>query len=218
VTDTRHDGTRRRQLLFVAVGVVTAAALVIAIAGWVNYLSAPVDMHGNRVAYDSDVPRKVASKVAASASPTPNIGARFAVPSVGLDVPLGALTATNGVIEPPGFTGAYWVRNEGVSVDDGANGTVFIVMHSLRNGGIGPGNYLIDVKHQRAKVATGALVQVGHATYKITGSATPTKVSVPASSSIWANTPNRLVIITCLQKPEGGPSVKNMVITGTRIT
>jgi hypothetical protein len=196
--------------VFLIVGAATALALAISIVGYVATQSGPVDLHGNRV-HAEEVPTS-----AASASAVPDTGSRFVVRSVGLDVPLGALNAVRGEVIPPGFTSAYWIRNEGVSVTDAQDGTVFVVMHSLRNGGVGPGNYLIDVKDQEAKVKVGATVQVDGENYTVTRSEAVKKTDLSQSSKIWADTPNRLVIITCLQRPQGGPSLDNMVIEATR--
>lgn len=205
MTDTVQDG-RRRRWVFLIVGVATALALTGSIVGYVTTQSGPVDMQGNRVQAE-DVPA-----AAASASAVPDTGGQFVVESVGLDVPLGALNAVDGTVEPPGFTSAYRIRNEGVPTKDAAKGTVFVVMHSLRDGGVAPGNSLIDVEHQKAKVGKGTKIQVDGVTYVVTGSQAIEKTDLSKSSTIWADTPNRLVIITCLQRPQGGPSVDNLVI------
>jgi hypothetical protein len=209
VTDTPQGG-RRRRWVFLTVGAATALALAGSILGFVMTQSGPVDLEGNQVQAE-EVP-----SAAASASADADTGGQFVVKSVGLDVPLGALNAVGGEVVPPGFTSAYWIRNEGVPIKKAKKGTVFVVMHSLRNGGVGPGNYLIDVKHQKAKVGLGTKVQVDGVTYKVTGSQAVKKTDLGRSSTIWADTPNRLVIITCLQRSQGGPSVDNMVIQATR--
>ncbi|MET3452295.1 class F sortase [Curtobacterium sp. 1544] len=210
MTDTTHEGGRRRRWIFLIVGVATALALVMSVLGYITTHSGPVDLNGNRVQAE-DVPT-----AAASASAVADSGGQFVVKSVGLDVPLGALNAVGGTVEPTGFTSAYWIRNEGVSTKDPAKGTVFVVMHSLRNGGVGPGNYLIDVKDQKSKVGLGTTIQVDGVTYKVTGAQAVKKTDLSRSATIWADTPNRLVVITCLQRPQGGPSVDNMVIQAVR--
>lgn len=205
---------RRGRWAFLAVGIVTAVAIAVTALGFLNsqhhLSSGPVDLNGNHVqAEEPPVP---------GASATPDIGSRFVVRSVGLDVPLGAMSVAGGVVTPPGFTSAYWIRNEGVPVTDSSKGTVFVVMHSLRNGGVGPGNYLIDVQHRKAKVAKGALIQVDGISYRVTDTGAVEKAQLGEQATIWANTPDRLVVITCLQRPEGGPSVDNMVIQAVRTT
>lgn len=196
--------------MFLIVGAATALALGLSIVGYVSAHSGPVDLQGNRVQAE-DVPT-----AASSASADPDTGGQFTVKSVGLDVPLGALNAVAGTVEPPGFTSAYRIRNEGVPTTRAAKGTVFVVMHSLRNGGVGPGNYLIDVKDQKSKVGLGTKIQVDGVTYKVTGSQTVKKTELSQSKTIWADTPNRLVVITCLQRAQGGPSVDNMVIQAVK--
>lgn len=197
--------------MFLTVGVAAVIALGIAGLGMARYYGGPVDLRGNRVRADDVAPP------AASSSAVPAVGDdRFVARSVGLSVPLGALNAVDGVIEPPGFTSAYWVRNEGVAPADSRRGTVFVVMHSLRDGAVGPGNYLIDVDRQRSRVALGAKIQVGGVAYKVTGSQKIDKPDIAHASAIWADTPGRLVVITCLQRPGGGPSLQNIVIEAAR--
>jgi len=203
---------RRRRWIFLTVGAAAVVVLVVAVIGITRYFSSPVDMHGNHVQADTVAPP------VASSSAVPVVGdGRFIAPSVGLNVPLGALNAVGGVIEPPGFTSAYWIRNEGVSLQDAAKGTVFVVMHSLRNGGVGPGNYLIDVQRQTARIALGATIEVDGVTYRVTGTSAIRKPDIAYASAIWTNTPDRLVVITCLQRPQGGPSLQNMVIEARRV-
>ena len=202
---------RRRRWVFLTVGVAAVITLVLCGYGLVQYYSGPVDMDGNRVQTDDGVPPVAAS------SAVPAIGDdRFVVSSVGLDVPLGALTSVDGAIEPPGFTSAYWVRDEGVAPAANSDGTVFVVMHSLRNGAIGPGNYLIDVDRSTSKVGLGATITVDDLDYTVTGTQLIDKPDIAASSSVWSNTPNRLVVITCLQRPDGSPSTQNLIIEAQR--
>jgi hypothetical protein len=197
---------RRRRWGFLAAGAVTIVAIAFGTIYWASTLQGPVDMRGNRVVAD-DIPTS-----APSASATPDIGSKFVVESVGLDVPLGAINIADGEVNPPGFTSAYWIRDQGVSIDHAADGTVFVVMHSLRGGGIGPGNYLIDVENRTAQVELGANIDVDGVTYEVTGSYALDKAELAYSSTVWANTPGRLVVITCLQRPDGGPSIDNLVI------
>jgi hypothetical protein len=212
--------TKKRRIAVWAMGaamaaVVATGATVVAITLAAPTTATVVDMRGHKVEVDSaQVPTEAHVQAAKATDET---GARFKVSSVGLDVPFGALNAVDGSITPPGFTSAYWVRNLGVSVENAAKGTVFVVMHSVRGGGTGPGNYLIDVDHRKAKVATGATITVGDLTYSVTGTEAIPKDDLADDREVWANTPDRLVIITCLQVPSGSPSVDNMVITATRI-
>ena len=145
----------------------------------------------------------------------PDIGQRLTVPSVGLNVRLGELSEADNTITPPGFDSAYLVRNLGASLEHPEQGTVYVAAHSVRGGGIGPGNYLIDVEHGTARVKPGATVQVGDHTYVVTDSKTVEKDRLPNDQAIWTNTPGRLVLITCLQLPSGAPSTDNLIITAT---
>jgi len=139
-------------------------------------------------------------------------GERFRVPSVDLDVPLGALDVVDNTINPPGFTSAYQVRNLGVPFEDAATGTVYVVMHSLR-AGVGPGNHLIDVKEQASRVEPGATITIGDHTWTATGDLTVTKFDLGAQKDLFDGTPGRLVVITCQQRSDGKAAVDNLVIT-----
>lgn len=164
------------------------------------------DLKGNRVVLDAG------ESAPPEASAVPDSGQRFVVESVGLDVPLGEVSAVRGQVTPPGFTSAYLVRNEGVGLRDASRGTVFVVMHSLRNGGVGPGNYLFDLSSGRPSVADGAEITVGSRTYRVSSSATIAKSRLAQAQDLWTNEPGRLVVITCLQRPAGGPSLANIIL------
>ncbi|MDP9904712.1 class F sortase [Arthrobacter bambusae] len=144
-------------------------------------------------------------------------GDRFAIPSVGLDVPLGAMDGAGGVITPPGLTSAYWIRNVGATLDAPGRGTVFVAMHAVMGGGVGPGNYVIDEGRAASRVPEGAMVTVAGLHYKVTGSVEIPRGQLPAARTVWADTPDRLVVITCLLTPGDNEPVDNLVITATRM-
>lgn len=204
----------RRNLLLALVAVVVLAAAVLSTVWLALGSTAPAgaltDMSGQRVALDpEDLPAKNQH-----ADPAGN--GRFQIPSVGLDVPVGALNDVAGEITPPGFTSVYWVRNRGVPVSRADQGTVFLVTHSLRGGGKAPGNFLIDVKNGKAAIPNGTTVIVDGAHYTVDASGPISKPQLAGDAAVWANTPNRLVIITCLQVPANTESVDNMIITAVR--
>lgn len=171
------------------------------------------DMNGNQVELDpgeSLTPAQHAQQDAASGG----LG-RFAIASVGLDVPLGAMNAVDGVVTPPGFTSAYLLRNYGVDLEHAHTGSVYIVMHSLRGGGTGPGNYLFDVDTASSRVSPGDVIQAGSRSYRVDGSMTVAKAQLADTASIWNRDAGSLVVITCLQQPSGAPSTSNFVVTAT---
>lgn len=173
------------------------------------------DLAGHPVAFDAGTlpsPRQKQEMHATVAAP----GDHLIVSSVGLDVPLGALNVVAGAIEPPTFTSAYWIRNLGTAPSASGSGTVFIAMHSLRGGGVGPGNYLYDTATGKPRVEAGQSVTVDGIGYTITGTSTVAKPDIGSDAGVWANTPNRLVMITCLELPSGGPSLDNFIVTATR--
>jgi hypothetical protein len=142
-------------------------------------------------------------------------GGRFEADSVGLNVPLMAMSPVNGVIEPPDYENAYWVREAGVSPDAAATGTVIVAMHSLPNGQAAPGNALMDVAGGRAAIAVGAVIHVDGVDYRVTATKVENKNLVPSDADVWSSVPGRLVVFTCLQLPDGSPSVDNIIITAT---
>lgn len=211
----------RRVIAALTVGAAAAVAVVVVITIGLVGSGRPAggfvgtDMKGNTVSVDPD--SGLTPEVVTKMRPAADTGARFEVPSVGLDVPLGQLTMTDDTITPPGFASAYGVRNLGVSPDHAADGTVFVAMHSLRGGAVGPGNYLIDVEGRKAEVAVGAVVRVAGVPYEVFETKKVAKDAIRTNRSVWADAPGRLVVITCLQTPEGGPSVENLVVMATMI-
>ncbi|MCL2803396.1 MAG: class F sortase [Micrococcales bacterium] len=168
------------------------------------------DMHGNLVTPDPDA-------IIDDPTAESDIGLRFKVPSVRLDVPLGQTAAVKGRIGPPGFTSAYWVSNLGVWVENATEGTVYIAAHSLRHGGWAPGNALFDIETQRSMVLPGDQIVVGDQVYSVTETKIIAKPEVGKTGQLWQNTPKRLVVFTCLQNRQNTASTDNMVIIGTLV-
>lgn len=142
-------------------------------------------------------------------------GTVVSVPAVGLRVPLGALSAVHGQITPPGFTSLYWVRNTGIDWTTPTQGTVFLVTHSLRGGGTAPGNSLYNTTTGTSRLHPGDTITIGDTSWHVTTTTTTPKDRLAADSSIWANTPNRLVLITCLETPDGKLSTSNFIVQAT---
>ena len=170
-------------------------------------------MNGRPVVLDPGV---TAIPISRSHAVDQHAGQRFVVPSVGLNVPLGALDEVDGEVTPPGFTSAYRIRNLGVSPKDSDHGTTYVVMHSATGGATAPGNYLTDISRGVATVKTGAVVRVAGASYRVTGWEAVRKNQLASTRTVWSSVPDRLVIITCLERPQGGPSISNIVITAKR--
>lgn len=173
-------------------------------------LQRPHDMSGKPVAISDNAP---SAAVFAQMHVVADTGERFRVPSVGLNVPLGSLNEVDGTITPPGFTSAYLVRNLGATLANASQGTLFIAMHSVRGGGTGPGNYLINVAAGTASINPGTTIDVGPRTYQVTGSRVESKKQVPRDDGIWSNVPGRLIVLTCLQTPAQTESTENLVVT-----
>ncbi|MCL1841204.1 MAG: class F sortase [Propionibacteriaceae bacterium] len=183
------------------------------------------DMSGNPVIPDDSGMFDPSFSAAASEvqqitpSPTapgaPVTGLRFQVPSLGMNVPLGAINAVDGELNPANYTSAFWVRNMGVSYNDPSSGTVYIVMHSVRTPGFAPGNYLFSVAGQDTTLKKGDTIEVAGHTYTFTDWRAVSKPDLKNQLDIWNKTPGRLVIITCLQNREHTFSETNLVITAT---
>lgn len=196
----------------VLAGILCAAAVVAGTwtySAWLTQQSFPTDMRGDPVLLPQPS-KAVLERTDAVSSVN---GMRLRVPSTGLSVPIGELNEVDGVIDPPGFSSAYLVRNYGATLATAATGTVFVVMHSCRGGAVCPGNYLIDVAAGRSSLALGADVYVGALHYRVTGSQKVYKPDVHTQADIWANTPGRLVLLTCLQVPSQTESTDNMVVS-----
>lgn len=208
------NGRGRRWWILTAGGLAAVVVVLMIVVAAVHGGSgreqdAPRDMNGQSVRYELD------ASPHPEASATPDGHGRFTVPSVGLDVPLGEMDAIAGEITPPGFQSAYLVRNFGVTPDRSAMGAVYVVMHSLRNGAVGPGNFLIDVDQETARVSAGDQLSADGLTYTVTTTEKISKAELP-SSDIWVAGAGSLIVITCLQRPEGGPSLQNIVIVAER--
>ena len=213
-TDPRT--TRRRAITAAAVVAASAAVVVgtLSAVGALPAADAPRDLAGAPVQADVTAPSAADD---GSAQPAVDSGlGRLRAPSVGLDVPLGAVDVVGGVVDPPGFTSAYRVRDLGVAPEQAAEGTVFVVMHSVRGGGVGPGDLLIDDQAGSARIAPGAVIEVAGVDYAVGSSRAVAKGALPDDAAVWADTPGRLVVITCLQRPDGTPSRDDMVIEATR--
>lgn len=206
---------RRRERALLAVASAIAAAAVVAgamMAAAPQPQTGPRDLAGHHVAFDSGVlpPPDVQQRMRAT-SRIPD--GRLHIPAVGLDVPLGAMDEVDNYVQPPTFTSAYWIRNLGTAPGTPDSGTVFVAMHSLRGGGIGPGNYLYDTATGQSKVRPGQQIYLDGTGYQITGIATVEKAAIGDDSAVWADAPGRLVMITCLELPDGGPSRDNFIVT-----
>lgn len=143
------------------------------------------------------------------------VDGRFRIDSVGLNAPLNSMSVVDGIATPPGFRAAYLLRGYGTSPSTPDQGTVFVMMHSAMGYGLAPGNYLINKRTGNSKVATGTLVTVDGVNYRITGHENVKKNEINTRDDIWANTPNRLVIITC-QQMNGKHTTHNSVFYAER--
>ncbi|MCL2489594.1 MAG: hypothetical protein FWF36_02540, partial [Propionibacteriaceae bacterium] len=188
---------------------------------WYKQAHTPVylDLNGNKVIPDDNSIFDPSYVQAADAQP--DLGIRFKVPSVGLDVPLGSVNQVDNVINPPGYTSVYWVKNMGVSLANADQGTVYVVTHSVRAPGEAPGDYLIDQTTTTVTVQNGAEIDVGDRVYKVVASLTVSKDDLGNQTALWAGSPGMLVLITCMQGGDylsNGHSATNVVIIGQLVS
>jgi hypothetical protein len=208
-TTKRRSLTLMRALAAALLFIVGIVAGTYAVSTYISQQRYPRDMAGNPVIVERPLQAEQGRVAAISAV----AGMTLRVPSTGLNVPLGALNEVDGVINPPGFASAYLVRNYGAGLANATKGTVYVAMHSCRGGAICPGNYLIDVDAATASVRPGADVYLAGLHYRVTAWHKVYKPDVHADDAIWANSPGRLVLLTCLQVPAQTKSIDNMVIT-----
>ncbi|MFD8769435.1 sigma-70 family RNA polymerase sigma factor [Microbacterium oxydans] len=196
---------RIRPALIAAIGAVVVAAVIVAI---VVLSLRPATMDGAPA--PSSTPTSVAT--APSSGAIDDIGERFRIPSIGLDVPVGAVSEVDGQITPPGFDSVYLVRNRGVALNEAETGTVYIVTHSRPGPEAAPGDALVDLDRGASTVDRGALVEIGDRRYEVTDSSILPATDLPSDDALWEPVPRRLVIITSLQNPDGTPAVDNLVL------
>ena len=139
-------------------------------------------------------------------------GDGFQIPILDINVPLGAVNAVNGVMNPPNFQNAFWVRNMGVSLDNAGSGTVYVVAHSTRYG-VAPGNLV--QKAEQVLLKPGDPIKVDNRTYRFVSSMTMPQGELGSYTDLWDETkPNRLVFVTCLLRNDGAAPTDNLVLIG----
>ena len=138
-----------------------------------------------------------------------NLGERFKIDSVGLDVPLGAITMVDDVVEPTNFTSVFQIRNLGVPYTNPAEGTTYLATHALdvqpegnmfnyTPGGLAPGNFFFDSTTGESTLNEGDEIVVGDRTFAVTGSERIGKGMISKNKELWdSSIPNRLVILLC---------------------
>lgn len=150
------------------------------------------DMNGHKIKHDERV------RTDPRMTQIPNIGKRFKIPSVGLDVTLGKVNEVNGIIRPTNYTSVFYVANKGVPYNMTNKGTTYIVTHALDKGGVAPGNFLVDSYKRVARVKKGTPVYAGDKKFTVMKSFRAGKSLISKNSKIWdSHIKGRMVIITC---------------------
>ncbi|MDR0837371.1 MAG: hypothetical protein LBM94_04040 [Propionibacteriaceae bacterium] len=144
-------------------------------------------------------------------------GATFRVPERGLIYPYGEVNEVDGVINPPNFKGVFRIRNRGVSLESRETGTVYLATHALRGGGRAPGNDLSDMERGSSSLVRGMEMIVNTVTYYFDSSYTVSNDDLgryPDLFGVGEQIPGRVVILTCMQKPDWSAPTENLVIVG----
>jgi len=204
--------TRRRGLvpIIVAVALICAGIGAGAYVLWPRTPDGMVDLEGNIVVPDDPEATSPAFEEAADMV-VDDGGEGFSIPRLGLHVALGSANEVDGVMNPPNFTSAFWIRNRGVGVSDADQGTVYVVAHSVQ-WGKAPGNYLQD--HESVLIVDGDVVGVDGRIYQVTDVELIAKTNIGNHPDLWANTPGMLVFVTCLERNDHAASTQNLVVVG----
>lgn len=182
-------------IAFILVLILAAAALV-----WWGLNKEP------EITYDGQPPSQ---EEISDMNPQPT-GDRIVASSIGLDAPLGEISIpASNVINPPDFKHVFIFREYG-KVKEEDSGTVYAATHSLK-GSDSPGNLLIDVNSGEPTLNTDDGISVDGQGYTVIESRKLSKTELPTDEDVWnTKIDNRLVLITCLQRP-AGRSVDNVV-------
>lgn len=139
---------------------------------------------------------------------------RVEVPSVGLDVQVLPVTPEGGELDPPTLDEAYWIETYGAPGSD-ADNTVYLAGHSYDSGDAAF-NPLFDRAEQIALVAAGdeivVTTEAGRLTYAVDSTERYPKDELAGVDEVWRIVPDRLVLITCFQRNDGGASQDNLVV------
>ncbi len=151
--------------------------------------------------------------------PTPSSDVHVAVPALGLDLPVLPLTPTEGAINPPLLTAAYWIEPYGdpVPAADQADNTLYIAAHATGTGDYGF-DPLVDAEAADEGLRPGDVVEVstpgGTVDYTVERTERYGKDELAGAADIWAAVPGRLVLITCFQR--AGPAGAHHLLPARR--
>jgi hypothetical protein len=149
-----------------------------------------------------------------ASAPLADTGSRLVIDTVDLDVPLSVLVVENRVVDPPDTEAAYLLANHGYPPSRSSEGTVFIALHAMSDGVSAPGNLLANTDTRQPRLTVGDIVTADGVAYIVTEAYTARKNVTRYDEALWnPDTPNRLVILTCLPNTSGrGHATHNVVI------
>jgi hypothetical protein len=217
---------RRRTALAVAAVLVLAGTLVLLAgltAGRGEAALHPVAAAPTTAAAPRAEHRGTASP---SASPvaryTPSSDVRLVIPSVGVDLPLLAMTPSGGTIDPPLLTAGYWIEPYGAPVGDAAEATntLYVAAHSAGSGDDGFDPLIAGGGADGTLVAGDVAVvrtPAGTVRYTVRSAHRYGKDELPGADEVWQVVPGRLVLITCFQRADGREATENLVVVAEAI-
>jgi hypothetical protein len=198
-------------MLTVAVGLVFGGGLgLILMPGSGGQVLLP-DMDGNLTIPDVPVPTDDAYLEALDMVLNDG-GEGFAIPVVGLHVPLGSVNIVDDVINPPNFTNVFRIRGISVPAERAGEGTVYLSGHASFLGR-SPGNYVQE--NEQSTLRPGDVIKVDGQIYHYVKAMVLTKNELRINSDIWdGSQPGRLIFITCLLGNDRSTPHLNLVIFG----
>lgn len=209
-TNKKNTNAITRRTLFAGAGILSIAA-----GGFFLYEysstqeeveQAPKDMQGNAISLEIPLEDHEIEKMDIQVEKDLHIK----IDELGLDSKVSSMVSVEGVINPPDATQTYLLRDYGTKIEKPAEGTLYVVAHSLKSG-IGPGNYLFDWQNDKILVKEGNVITIGKLKYKVSNVGLTEKTKINKHETIWDNDPNKLVFITCLQRIEGR-SLQNLIV------
>ncbi|HZI96081.1 MAG TPA: class F sortase, partial [Actinomycetales bacterium] len=125
-----------------------------------------------------------------------------------------------GELDPPTLDEAYWIETYGTPGSD-ADNTVYLAGHSYDSGDAAF-NPLFDRAEQIALVGAGDEIVVttdaGRLTYAVDSTERYPKDELAGVDEVWKIVPDRLVLITCFQRNDGGASQDNLVVFASLVS
>lgn len=201
---------------------VTALVAVVLLGAGATAWEDAADLRAPRAVVLPDLdgrPVELESPVDDAAADVGETDGRVAAPRQGLDVPLRTMAVTGGLLTPPTLTDAYLLRGHGEPALPGS-GTTIVAMHAVA-GGRAPGNAFVETTGTGPVVTVhpGDPLVVDGVAYTVTSTEVLDKRAATTAPDIWGpagDGPDRLVVLTCLQRAGSSTAAENLVVHAVR--